>query len=54
MILIKDYLTQISYAAKCVSKEYIRKKKTSDRFDRLVNEIEILRTLNAHPNLIKL
>ncbi|CAD8091078.1 unnamed protein product [Paramecium primaurelia] len=54
VILIKDYNTHICYAAKCVSKEYIRKKKTSDRFDRLVNEIEILRTLNAHPNLIKL
>ncbi|CAD8203162.1 unnamed protein product [Paramecium octaurelia] len=54
VILIKDYATHLCYAAKCVSKDYIRKKKTSDRFDRLVNEIEILRSLKSHPNLIKL
>lgn len=54
MILIKDYIAHKSYAAKCISKEYIRKKRTSDRFDRLVNEILILRALKTHPNLIKL
>ncbi|CAD8121774.1 unnamed protein product [Paramecium sonneborni] len=54
VILIKDYITNKPYAAKCISKDYIKKKRTSDRFDRLVNEIEILRTLKSHQNIIKL
>ncbi|CAD8111518.1 unnamed protein product [Paramecium sonneborni] len=54
VILIKDYIANKSYAAKCISKDYVKKKRTSDRFDRLVNEIQILRTLKSHPNIIKL
>ncbi|CAK60765.1 unnamed protein product (macronuclear) [Paramecium tetraurelia] len=54
VILVKDYNANKSFAAKCISKDYIKKKRTSDRFDRLVNEIQILRTLKSHPNLIKL
>ena len=54
MILINNLTTHKPYAAKCISKEYIRKKKTTDRFDRLVNEINVLRAIKAHPNLIRM
>lgn len=46
-------VTNVKFAAKCISKEYIHKKKTSERLDRLENEIVILRSLN-HQNIVKL
>ena len=46
MIAIVNIATNVKFAAKCISKEYIHKKKTSERLDRLENEIGILRSLN--------
>lgn len=42
---VTDRWNNEKYAAKCISKEYITKKKTLDRLNRLHNEITILRTI---------
>ena len=47
-------LTKTKYAAKCISKYYITKKKTPDRLNRLFNEINILRSIQNHKNIVKL
>ncbi|CAD8061423.1 unnamed protein product [Paramecium primaurelia] len=45
---------KFKYAAKCISKDYITKKKTPDRLNRLISEITILRSLLNHQNVIQL
>ncbi|CAD8080769.1 unnamed protein product [Paramecium sonneborni] len=45
---------KVKYAAKCISKDYITKKKTPDRLNRLLSEITILRSLLNHQNVIQL
>jgi cell cycle serine/threonine-protein kinase CDC5/MSD2/calcium/calmodulin-dependent protein kinase I len=54
VISIQETITRKKYAAKCISKEYITKKKTPDRLNRLHNEIAILRAIENHEHLVKL
>ncbi|CAK72746.1 unnamed protein product (macronuclear) [Paramecium tetraurelia] len=54
VLLISDIQTKQKYAAKCISKDYITKKKTPDRLNRLFNEINILRSIQNHKNIVKL
>ncbi|CAD8132126.1 unnamed protein product [Paramecium pentaurelia] len=54
VLLITDIQTKKKYAAKCISKDYITKKKTPDRLNRLFNEINILRSIQNHKNIVKL
>ncbi|CAD8076634.1 unnamed protein product [Paramecium sonneborni] len=54
VLLITDIQTKKKYAAKCISKDYITKKKTPDRLNRLFNEINILRQIQNHKNIVKL
>ncbi|CAD8194952.1 unnamed protein product [Paramecium octaurelia] len=43
----------LEYAAKCISKKYLLQKKSSDRMNRLQQEIQILQKID-HPHFVKL
>ncbi|CAD8096059.1 unnamed protein product [Paramecium sonneborni] len=51
--LVKVKKSILEYAAKCISKKYILQKKSSDRLNRLQQEIQILQKID-HPHFVKL
>ncbi|CAD8066591.1 unnamed protein product [Paramecium primaurelia] len=51
--LVKVKKSILEYAAKCISKKYLLQKKSSDRMNRLQQEIQILQKID-HPHFVKL